>query len=218
LLWDLPMLGVTRDGFTQAFTSQRAQELLKPMLRQAQELTGAERVTAWLVDGTRMWSIASTDIGNALIEIPYGIGLAGKAASTGNEVLVEDAYNDPRFNKELDQALGYRTRSVVCVPLKRRQQVPEANGGAAASQPSVPTASGEGPATTVLQLLNKIGEDRKHKPFTTEDVLKVRESLEVPFIDACDLIALTADRRQSFIDAVHENAETLRSPSMRMSR
>ncbi len=227
------MLGVTKDGFAQAFSGRRAQELLKPLLQQAKELTGADRVTAWLVDGMRMWSISSTSMGNALIEIPYGAGIAGKAAETALDVFVEDAYADARFNQAIDKAVGYRTRTIMCVPLRRHPKRGEGGedgaGGdsatglsaedqAAIARLSTATGGNSGcaptsPATVVLQLLNKIGEDKKHRPFVSEDATAVREALEVPIIDACDLIALTAGRRQSFVEAMHEGSESLRSSS-----
>ena len=50
-----------------------------------QELVGAERVTAWLIDSVKMWNIASTTLGNAMIELPLGVGLAGKAAASGED-------------------------------------------------------------------------------------------------------------------------------------
>ena len=59
----------------------------------------------------------------------------------------------------------------------------------------------------VLQMLNKIGEDLKQKVFSKEDADTIREKLEGPFVDAIDLIALTADRRPSFVEKMFRNAE-----------
>jgi len=214
LLWDLPMLGVTKAGFTKAFSGERPQRLLKTLLMSSKELTGADRVTAWLIDGPRMWSIASTNIGNALIEIPLGAGLAGQAAVSGVDIVIEDAYKDARFNQEVDKKLGYRTRSMLCVPLKRPIKGESTHGASTNS-----LHGGEGvlisprsavdarPATVVLQMLNKIGEDLKQKVFSKEDADTIREQLEGPFVDAIDLIALTADRRPSFVEKMFRNAE-----------
>lgn len=43
LLWELPMLGMERDMFKQAFSSEKAQEKIKPLLIEARELVGADR-------------------------------------------------------------------------------------------------------------------------------------------------------------------------------
>ena len=46
------------------------------------------------------------------------LGIAGMVAVTGKSVLIEDAWNDPRFDRSVDQRTGFRTRSMLCVPLK----------------------------------------------------------------------------------------------------
>ena len=37
---------------------------------------------------------------------------------------VPDAYESPLFNREVDQATGYRTRSLLCVPMFDRTRRP----------------------------------------------------------------------------------------------
>jgi adenylate cyclase len=51
------------------------------------------------------------------VRIPLGSGIAGAAATSGRPVRVADAYQDPRFNPEVDRRTGFRTRSVLCLPL-----------------------------------------------------------------------------------------------------
>ena len=45
-------------------------------------------------------------------------GIAGAVFSKGESILVNDAYADPRFNKAIDQATGFVTRNLMCVPLR----------------------------------------------------------------------------------------------------
>lgn len=45
-------------------------------------------------------------------------GIAGHVFQTGESLLVEDAYADPRFNSTVDQRTGYKTRNIVCVPVR----------------------------------------------------------------------------------------------------
>ena len=54
------------------------------------------------------------------MRIPLSSGIAGAAASSGKPVRVADAYADPRFNQEVDRRTGFRTRSVLCLPLHDR--------------------------------------------------------------------------------------------------
>jgi adenylate cyclase len=49
------------------------------------------------------------------------MGLAGRAATTGESINVDDAYSHPDFNASVDQKTGYRTRSVLCVPMRDRK-------------------------------------------------------------------------------------------------
>lgn len=155
-------------------------------------------VTAWLVDGDVMHSIASTKLGNAIIEIPVGAGLAGECASTGADVVIPDAYQDSRFNDAVDKVTGYRTKSVLCVPLKRPRKKNRRRSRSMAQTEST---------QLVLQLLNKVGHDLKPAAFTEEDAATLRTALEQRFVDVCDLIALTAKKgiRKSFADYLMED-------------
>ena len=40
---------------------------------------------------------------------------------SGKSINVDDAYEDPRFNQEVDRKYGYRTRNLICVPLRDAQ-------------------------------------------------------------------------------------------------
>lgn len=51
------------------------------------------------------------------IKIPYGKGIIGYVASTGESVNIPDAYSDPRFNATIDQKTGYKTKSILCLPI-----------------------------------------------------------------------------------------------------
>jgi hypothetical protein len=54
---------------------------------------------------------------NEIIKIPYGKGIAGCVASTGKSLNIPDAYKDPRFNRSIDQKTGYKTKSILCLPI-----------------------------------------------------------------------------------------------------
>ena len=46
------------------------------------------------------------------------LGIAGSVAMTGQTINVADAYEHPLFYKELDLQTGYRTRTLLAVPLR----------------------------------------------------------------------------------------------------
>lgn len=50
-------------------------------------------------------------------EIPMTKGLVGDAATTGKAINIKDAYQDHRFNRNIDLQTGYRTKEVLCQPI-----------------------------------------------------------------------------------------------------
>lgn len=54
------------------------------------------------------------------IRIGDGVGIAGDVFTKGVAAIVEDAYADPRFNREIDKRTGFRTRDILCVPVRNR--------------------------------------------------------------------------------------------------
>ena len=77
------------------------------------------------------------------IRLPLNKGIAGYVATTGQSLIIPDAYADSRFNKATDRRTGYRTHNVLCMPV----------------------ISSEGRVVAVAQLLNKRGIG----PFTAQD-------------------------------------------------
>ena len=52
------------------------------------------------------------------IRVPWGSGIVGHVAQTGTALNIPDCYQDDRFNQEVDAMTGYRTRSMLCNPIK----------------------------------------------------------------------------------------------------
>ena len=55
----------------------------------------------------------------ALIRMPMGVGVLGWCAANRIVANIKDAYEDPRFNKGADAQTGFRTRSILAVPMVR---------------------------------------------------------------------------------------------------
>jgi response regulator RpfG family c-di-GMP phosphodiesterase len=55
--------------------------------------------------------------------IPDKSGFIGHSFSTGESIIVEDAYEDARFNEAIDRSTGYRTKSVLCIPFRNSDGV-----------------------------------------------------------------------------------------------
>lgn len=52
------------------------------------------------------------------INIPWGTGIIGHVAKTGESLNIPDAYQDPRFNSEVDLKTGYKTHSILSMAIK----------------------------------------------------------------------------------------------------
>lgn len=52
------------------------------------------------------------------VRVEWGSGIAGHVAESGEPVNIPDAYQDERFNKEIDILTGYRTKALLCMPIK----------------------------------------------------------------------------------------------------
>ncbi|MEW5733384.1 MAG: sensor domain-containing diguanylate cyclase [Thermodesulfobacteriota bacterium] len=103
-------------------------EILTLIVSKVRELVAAENWSLLLTDmttgGLEFAVVEGEKAGDlkGLILSP-GEGVAGHVVKTGEPVFVADTDKDPRFCSRLDRQTGFRTRSLVCVPLKIRNKV-----------------------------------------------------------------------------------------------
>jgi adenylate cyclase len=118
--------------------------LLEAIMARTTEAMRADRSTLFLVDyRTReLWSKVAQGVERHEIRFPMHLGIAGHVATSGETENIADAYEDARFNKTVDKQTGYRTRSILCMPLRKA----------------------DGTIVGVMQCLNKVD-----GPFTAED-------------------------------------------------
>ena len=68
-----------------------------------------------------IYQVAQGKVGEKLkqeFRLKMGQGIAGTVAQEGKPLLLEDAYTHPKFHRAHDDATGYRTKSMITVPLK----------------------------------------------------------------------------------------------------
>jgi serine phosphatase RsbU (regulator of sigma subunit) len=118
-------------------------ELIHIILQIATRQTGAARGTVFLVDAEKneIWSLVGLGLEQQVIRLPADRGIAGWVAKNGRSLRLENAYEDPRFEPDVDRRLGFTTRRLLCLPIRNEA----------------------GAIVGVLQLLNK------EEPFTSED-------------------------------------------------
>jgi len=85
--------------------------------RAARSVMDCERASVFLYDETsdELYSYVATGIEGLRITAKRGI--AGQAVRNRQPINVTDAYADPRFNPQVDAETGYRTRSMLTLPL-----------------------------------------------------------------------------------------------------
>ena len=102
-------------------SSARFDRLLVATTFKIGQLLDAERVTLFVVDRSagKLRSRVAQAGTDALLSIDVDLdrGIAGQVARTGIPVRLRDAYDSPAFNPEVDRHTGYRTRSLLCLPV-----------------------------------------------------------------------------------------------------
>lgn len=95
-------------------------ELLALVVNRVSQVVDADRSTLYLLDEetSELWSKVAQGEQVVEIRLRLGEGLAGWVAQSGKSLNIKDAYLDSRFNSFWDQQTGYRTRSIMCVPMK----------------------------------------------------------------------------------------------------
>ena len=105
------------------------EQILSIILNRLSELIPARNWTLYLLDPTDQTLVFEVVVGvdKAPLEnirIQPGEGFAGQAAQTGLPVRVAgNVYSDKRFNEQVDQITGFKTESVICLPLIARDSV-----------------------------------------------------------------------------------------------
>ena len=101
-------------------TTLDLEQLLELILHKINEAVEADRSTLYLMDERRGELVSRIVQGDEVrhIRLKVGQGIAGHVAQTSKALLVNDPYSDSRFNPDLDHASGYRTRSILAVPMK----------------------------------------------------------------------------------------------------
>jgi adenylate cyclase len=132
-----------------------ALETLDEMLEMLISITttelGAERGTLFMNDAESGELYSRIALGSQTREIRLmnTEGVAGAVFKSGEGLIIEDAYADDRFNQEIDRQTGFKTKNILCAPIR----------------------TGRGELIGVAQALNKT-----NGPFTDAD-LKLLEAM-----------------------------------------
>jgi HD-GYP domain-containing protein (c-di-GMP phosphodiesterase class II) len=89
---------------------------------EVRESTECLRGSLFLINKQKgeLFSIVSDGLGGKDIRLSMNLGIAGLVALTGEALNIPDAYADSRFDMSTDQKTGYRTRCILCEPVKNQ--------------------------------------------------------------------------------------------------
>ncbi|MBI2940294.1 MAG: GAF domain-containing protein [Chloroflexi bacterium] len=146
-------------------------DLLKLIVEKTSELLDAERSTLYLVDPEtgELWSkvIQASEIREIRLRIG-GPGVAAHVAATGETINLRDAYEDARFNRAVDRETGWRTRSMLVMPMRNHPgeiigvvQVMNKRSGVFTREDEEFLASLAASAAVAVENANLYGEQRK---------------------------------------------------------
>lgn len=101
--------------------------LLPAIMAVTRRVLGAEAASLFLVNRTGDLELKAANGGErekvAHVVVPRGKGLSGWVLEHGKPLLVADAYDDSRFFRDADRLTGFRTRSVITVPMSVNGQI-----------------------------------------------------------------------------------------------
>ncbi len=158
------------------------EQILEAFTLKIGQILQAERTTIFMVDQEKqeLWSKIAQGDGERCLEIrvPMGKGISGYVATNVAPLNIPDAYADERFDRTHDQKTGYRTRSILCMPVLSQKT---------------------DNIVAVVQLLNKLN----GMPFNEEDERNFKEfaaSLGV-ILESCNSFYVAA-RNQKGVSAL----------------
>jgi len=103
-------------------------KLLRVIMGQAKRVVGAEASSLMLLDEAKKELFFDVTLGGRgeklkQIRLKVGQGIAGWVAKEGKPLIITDARRDPRFFAQADEVTKFRTKSILCVPLKIKDRI-----------------------------------------------------------------------------------------------
>ena len=110
-------LNVIDEQMSALYNEKRFSQTLTLLNDLGRKLIGSDRCSFWSVDkknGT-LWTMEAHNVEK--IVIPRNTGLVGYAIEHNETVIVNKPYKDERFNSDVDKKTGYKTKSILVMPV-----------------------------------------------------------------------------------------------------
>ena len=111
------IIDIILDYSTKISKEQNSETLLLILADFGKTIVESDRATLWLIDEVEgvFWTKVGHGISN--IKIPLSMGIIGEVYSTKKTITVNDPYNHPKFNPEIDKKTNYKTNSILATPI-----------------------------------------------------------------------------------------------------
>jgi len=100
---------------TEVSSLREHDDIIFVLANMGKALTNADRCTVWVVDDEEIWTKVAH--GMDAIRLPKDSGIVGNSITSGKKIIIDDVYNDSRFNPNIDKKTGYRTKSMMVIPM-----------------------------------------------------------------------------------------------------
>ncbi|MEA3227617.1 MAG: HD domain-containing protein [Campylobacterota bacterium] len=102
---------------TEVSTLRDFDDVIMILANMGRALTSSDRCTVWVVSDDRRKIWTKVAHGMDSFELPIDSGIVGNAIVTQKKVIIDDVYQDSRFNPEIDKRTGYKTKSMMVIPM-----------------------------------------------------------------------------------------------------
>ncbi|HIC09801.1 MAG TPA: GAF domain-containing protein [Campylobacterales bacterium] len=111
------IIDIILDYSTKISKEQNSETLLLILADFGKTIVESDRATLWLIDEVEgvFWTKVGHGISN--IKIPLSMGIIGEVYATKETITVNDPYNHPKFNPEIDKKTNYKTNSILATPI-----------------------------------------------------------------------------------------------------
>lgn len=83
------------------------------------EILVSDRCTLWLIDEAHQESYSYVAHGVDKLRMPLTKGIVGECIEQSAPIIIDDPYSYPGFNQAMDEQTGYKTQSILVVPIYR---------------------------------------------------------------------------------------------------
>ena len=159
-------------------------QMLQAVVSASAEQTKASRGTLFLNDDQtgELYSRFAQGAGVREIRILNTTGIAGNVFHTGKGAIVLDPYNDPRFNRAIDQETGFVTKSILCAPVR----------------------SVKGEVLGVLQMLNKTEGNFDESDLHLLEAMTSHVAMTLRSAQQLERMAAVRQKEMKFLDLVSD--------------